>query len=354
MTPVTTTTLSYNVSCPLLKIRTVVTYPGTLGSYYRTLVLPENLSNTSTFKIFLIDYNTTTAVLSTFQLLDIVQQYQDAEIIVTRNLNGTEETILSDFADIEGKVNAYLIQSQQYTVKLKSSNFAERIFGNFNADTSGFKIIRLNDVNLAPSDLPSLVGVQYINNLINESGVVKIILSYNDTNDVQVVANGTFYVLNKTNNVLLSSSSSTARSALFTYNTAPNNDYIAGINVTPIAGVTAPGMPDPVIKTFTTWLSGADIKAALKFDNPDTLNWIIFLVGCTLALAFTAMTAYIGTIIVAAFLFLTSMPIGPQQVSWIDYPAAAHPMIIATFFGLIALMQFIMTRLKTLPPERRE
>lgn len=114
--------------------------------YYRTFILtPEQSLN---YSIYLIDLYTTTAIINSFQLDDLLDEYENPSIYVKKIINDKQTQITADFIDIENKVAAYLIQNHEYSLEVHSDNLPVRIMGPYAANFEGEKTLSLYDITL--------------------------------------------------------------------------------------------------------------------------------------------------------------------------------------------------------------
>lgn len=139
------------ISCPYEKFKFVLDYDSAvsetgLTSYYRTLLIPyADVFNVS---VFLIDLATTTEIFNSLIVDDLLNEYDNPKIVVTKRIGTIEEQITGDFVDIENKIGAYLVSSHEYNVYVHSDNNPIRFMGPYSADLTGEKVLRLYDINI--------------------------------------------------------------------------------------------------------------------------------------------------------------------------------------------------------------
>lgn len=186
VTVINSTTPSLPITCDYQRFRFVIEYPAV--TYYRTFILqPDALMNVD---IYLIDLTTTQSVESSFVIDDLFDRYQTTSVWVYK-LIGTELVqITADYADIEDKVLAFLIQYDEYMFEVHSTNLATKTLGNFIADSSGDRVLRLYDIStreLKPTTFYS--GVTYTHGKVQVKNDTMAVLYYSDS------LNGTTSVL---------------------------------------------------------------------------------------------------------------------------------------------------------------
>jgi hypothetical protein len=250
--------------------------------------------------IWLIDLRTTDVILNTLQIFDLMQDYINPRVTVTKTINGNEEIITEDFADVEGKINAYLMAGAQYNIKIYSDNKPVRVVGRYYADIAGIKYLRLFDV--VGVDLTtqySPMNVTYSTNLVNATGTLMVWSQY----EGPFVTNVIWSVYNNTiTGGLLTTSTITNTSAVFTYSVPANitntttTDYFIRLNIT----VNCTGAPQacssPIIYDRTLSVS-SKVPMPATFDKPYTLKWIIFIFLLIIALSLNFKTANIGSLL---------------------------------------------------------
>ena len=331
--------------CVFDRYRVLAEYGNTTLNYYRTHLLNSTILNND-FTTYMIDPITTNYIVSVLQLLDVAAQYKNARVVVSRNLNGSEVQITGDYADIEGKITAYLIQYAQYNIRVISDNNGDRVIGNYYADVSGNKIVKLTDVQIAGnigSFSANYVPFAYI---INNSGTYVLYAGHNATQGFMNSDTITIHECNISGRILAQATSSDD-SFIFSYTignytnlTADKCAFFPEFNSSTTAGYnTIVSMLEPKL------ILGLQIGfQKMKFGYPDTGNWIAFILIMVVALTFTISTGYIGSFIVAALIML---------LSWsniITYPAALNysygSWTVPAFFLVMAILQLVMSTIK--------
>ena len=133
------------ITCNYTKFRFTLEYE--LVSYYRTYILPQaNLFNNT--NIYLIDKLNTQDVFNAIIIDDLLSDYDDVSIYVTKNIEDSAVQITADNVDIENKIGTYLIENHEYFITITSSNQPTRNMGLYIATQTGDKIIRLYDVEI--------------------------------------------------------------------------------------------------------------------------------------------------------------------------------------------------------------
>lgn len=288
--------LPFTISCGFQKIRFLVDYP--TEAYYRVIVISPTINQTN-FNVWLVDLNNSKVVFNTFQGYDLFDEYVNPKIAIYRLINVTEELITGDFVDIEGKITAFLLLNEEYTIKVFSDNQPDRIIGRYNADDSGVKYLRLFDVSLSATPSGFSPDVYYYAYLVNESGSYNIKVAYNDTTGNNIYG-GTLEIRNMTiDGNLLFSSSSNNTEAIFTYPTlnGVNDDNVYYINLT-LLRVTGEKVP------FIKALQDAIAVNLPEFENPWTIKWLVYIIILIVGFSMTIRTAMIGNILILALLLI--------------------------------------------------
>jgi hypothetical protein len=172
--------LSLNITEAVSTIRFLEYYttPSVITIYRTYLpILGFNINNLES-NVWLVDLRTTDVVLNTLQLFDLMQDYENPRVLLTKVINGTEQVITGDYADVEGKISAYLMMGGQYNVKVYSDNKPVRVIGKYYADSAGVKYLRLFDVVLTDQSVVP-TEVSYSTYLINLSGTPTIYSQFN-------------------------------------------------------------------------------------------------------------------------------------------------------------------------------
>lgn len=191
ITDLTTTSPIIPILCDYIKFKFVVDYSlSGYEKYYRTFILEPN--DAFEVNIFLIDMLTTGYVYNSFILDDLLNDYDNPSVYINKNIESSIEQITANYIDIEGKVGAYLIQNDEYIVELHSDNNPTRVMGDYSADASGDKNLRLYDLSL------NVDSTSYYQD-VNKSMYIQY---RNNSGNIEYWAIGTFGdQLNITNNV---------------------------------------------------------------------------------------------------------------------------------------------------------
>jgi hypothetical protein len=299
-------------SCNYNKARFILNYGQTSLSYYRTLLWNASDFNNTNKKIWLLNPFDSTIVYTVFQAYDLLSDYDNVRIVITRNINGTEYDITGDFVDIEGKVTAYLLFNAQYNVKVISDNKGTRSMGPYYADSSGTKIVRLFDIDLVPNYGSSTGAIGYIY-MTNESTSpsYRVRAWYGQSNGTSyqtaTTTNGatlTVRLRNATGDVLYSGSVS-GQTGSFSF-TVPTNTT----NATMWATLSVIGANGDTVMSAQRAVSTAEIQAPAILDglfaSKWTPSWIVFIIIMAVAYAFTIRTSSFGSIVVAGLFGLAA------------------------------------------------
>lgn len=141
-------TANITIACTFTKLKFVVTQ-GT-STYYRTMKF-ESGGSLANLSVYLINTITTDYIYNSFQLDDIFGSFANPSIWIYKTLPSGKTLIHSDDIDAEGKVAAYLISNDEYSIEIKSSNNPIQVMGAYSADLSGIKLLKLYQVGINPS-----------------------------------------------------------------------------------------------------------------------------------------------------------------------------------------------------------
>jgi len=213
------TTQNVTITCEYTKFRFSVDYNE--ENYFRSLILPQSEANN--FSVYLLDLNTTNVIFNSFVLNDLLGVYQNVSMYIKKAINDEIVQIHADFADVENKVGAYLIESNQYFIEIHSVNQPTFNFGSYNADTSGEIILTLFNIGTksSPTGWNSDVSMNtYLDNETTEDTL--IVATYSDTGNNTNSVNFTVYK-NRINSSVLYSSTSFDSDITFNFNAS---DYL--------------------------------------------------------------------------------------------------------------------------------
>jgi hypothetical protein len=295
---INTTNYSYIVPCEIEKIRFVVNYP--TDTYYRTLLpLAFNVSN-ATQRVWLINLDTSTSIFNTFQLYTLIDRYTNPKLYLTKNINGTNYYITSDFFNVETKVGTYLLYGEQYHVIIEADEFESRDLGFYTADSTGDKLINLFELKLESQPTDSQLNTSWWIEKDNTTGVNRVKVSYKayDTTNAEVkIYNDSI------NGDILYSSSLTTDTGVFYY--APTAEYsnktlYVTLNVTKGDGksVYFQNTYGNRVGTFLLDIIG------LGYVDRDWFAMMLIIMLSCIALIFSFGTASVGGLVFVAFAWL--------------------------------------------------
>jgi hypothetical protein len=156
---ITSNTTAIPVTCDYTKFRFVLDW-GTTTSYYRTFILsPDDISYQ--VKVYLIDLNTATGIENQFILDDLLNKYSIPSLYIYKVIGNATYQITADYADIENKVTAFLIQNNEYIIEIHSTTQPTLVLGKYTASAAGARVISLYDIVIPTSTSGFLVNVQY-------------------------------------------------------------------------------------------------------------------------------------------------------------------------------------------------
>lgn len=320
-------TANLPITCNYNKFKFVLEYPAT--SYYRTLIYPSSLFVNQSFNItvYLIDLRTTTAVVNTLIVDDLLQQYDNPSIYVKKIIDDKTVLITSDYIDIENKVTAYLVLNHEYIIEIWSDNNPIRVVGPYSADNAGNKIIRVYDISLEsnPSGLVNDVYHTIVNQTIN--GTKYIIAEYTDLNNETTSV--TFNVFrDQYNTTLLYTDTVAGNSNIqFMYNYSLWENY----TLYPEIIYNYPGRnPINVVKQINSQGFRIDLPI-MQYVTEDFMGWFLTIVLSVLAIMATAKTANVMTMILLGFSALFIV------FGW--YPLAWGVWAVIMFIALLAMFK---------------
>lgn len=283
-----------NITCPYQKIKFYVYYPG--DSYYRTYPYTSAVIGVSNnnFRVWLLNLNTTDVIFNTFQTYDLFKEYQNVKILIYKIIGTTSYLITGDAIDIEGKIGAYLIRNNEYVVKILSSNKPEKDMGSYYSDISGQSAIRLFELSLTPESTSYFDQVTAYSYLVNETGNLIIRAAVNDTGDN--IVNSTLTVRqNSRSGAIICQFSSVSKNVEYSCDVPDiaTNTYYASIDVTTTGDTTE--------HLFEKLMKGSElIPMPMTFANPETMQWILFLVLLTVGFTLTITTSAVGGLFIVA------------------------------------------------------
>lgn len=285
-TVITAVNTTLPIDCDYIKFKFVLDYGAT--TYSRSLILEPN--DALDFNVFLIDLTTTEGLLNTFKIDDLLSEYDNPRLYINKVINDVTEQITADFADIENKVAAFLIETNEYIVELHSDNKPIRILGPYSANTAGELTVHLYTVGLNASSSGFSAKVTLPQGLqsFNESGEIKTyaVAVYNDPENQTNSVTYTLYANSFGGTVLYTSTVSPVTTTLeFMTNVTEylnNTALIGSWTVNHAQG------------TFTSSKTINDLtEVAIDLFNylgTDTMNWIIILLLGSISIVATIKT----------------------------------------------------------------
>jgi hypothetical protein len=289
---------SYLFPCEFDKIRYVVNYP--VDTYYRTFLSDTfNLSSDST-TIWLINLDTSTSIFNTFQLYTLVDKYINPKLYFTKNINGTDYTITSDYFNVETKVGTYLLYGEQYKIIIVADDLESRDLGFYTADSTGDKIINLFTLTLESQPTDSQLNNSWWVEQENTSGTNRIRVAYESYKATN--ANLKIYD-NNISGLLLYSSTLTTDTGVFYYSPPTSYDnatLYTTLNITKEDGQTIFFQKSLGTKVGEFLL---DI-IGLGYVDREWFTMMLLVLLSVIALIFNFGTASVGGLIFVAFAWL--------------------------------------------------
>ena len=178
-TTLTNNVQTVGVDCAYEKFKFMLTY-GDSG-YYRTYITaPEDAFNQS---IYLIDIGDTAYIYSSFIIDDLLGDFNNPRILISKLIEDDRVQITGDYTDIEGKIGAFLIENHEYIIEIHSDNQPILELGGYSADVGGDKTLRLYDITLAANDLGGFHQAVTTYLAISEDGT-SVVGSYVDADNL--------------------------------------------------------------------------------------------------------------------------------------------------------------------------
>jgi hypothetical protein len=301
------------VDCDYTKLRFIPQYGAV--SYARTFILPwEEVTAGGNTTIYLVNLDTTDYVEVSFKLDDLLRDYDNPRVYITKIINDTSEQMHADYTDIENKVVATLIQYHEYTISVYSDNNPVYTLGTYNADQSGDKILSLYEIAITPTagtafyNDVSLTAYQY-----NVTDTTYVAFRYNDSANLTSQVRVTYYETDESGSVILDAIYNNTPGILVTQNVTSQFD--AGIPVLVKSTMIAThGSTHTYGRLFFAENSSHlaivdDFKAT--FDTPEQarnlLNWVVIVLLTGLSLLASIKTANWMPFFVAGIALLLSI-----------------------------------------------
>jgi hypothetical protein len=169
---VNSTNFTTTISCPYLSFQFLLSYGTT--SYYRSFILDPSVTND--YPIYLIDQLTTAYLFNGLVADDLLNKYIRPRIFVLKTIGNRTVQITADFADIEQKIGAFLIENHKYIIQILSDNLPIYTIGDYAADLSGTKNIRLYQVGLydpASGGNETILGNFFVLNSTQDNSTIR-------------------------------------------------------------------------------------------------------------------------------------------------------------------------------------
>jgi len=314
------TSTSIPINCEYEKFKFVLDYGVT--SYYRTFILePDEAFNVS---VYLIDGITTQYLYNSLILDDLLSTYDNPSIYVKKIIGNETVQITADFVDVENKIGAYLIESNEYIIELHSDNYPTRILGTYSADLAGPKTLRLYEIGITPEPSSYINSVSHSVGLENRTTDTFAVAVYNDS-------------LNQTNSVTWTIYENTYGGPVLHTLTTTEPNFIMEFNMTPHMNKTTVSILE-INHQQGTYDSGRILHefseivlGILEYISQDFLNWFftiligVFAIMATIRTANAVSMAMVG--LSALFVIF-----GWYKLSW-------GILALAIIFSLLALLK---------------
>lgn len=304
-TIINSSTQNLPIVCDYDKFKFVLTY-GT-ESYYRTFIYEEpEIFNVS---VYLIDLTTTQSIYNSFIIDDLLSEYDNPSLYVKKIIGDKTVIITADYADVENKIGAYLIQNHEYIIEVDSDNNPIRLMGTYSADSPGDKNVRLYDVTIAPEPSGFSNAVSSVLSMQNISDTPFIVGSYEDKSNLTDSVTFTIYEGTVGGTVLLSTTYYNVSSIDLTFNVSEysNSTLIGTISIDYNGQNYEYGK---ILHSVTEILLGIN-----QYLSGSFLNWFFTLLLGVLALMATIRSANIMSIVLVAMASLFTL-FGWFGISW--------------------------------------
>jgi len=291
LTTITNETTLILFDCDFEKFKIILDFGDAV--YYRTFLY--DITELENLSIYLIDLTTTQALYNSFSIDDIIGIYDNPSIYIKKRIDDKIEIITADYTDIENKIGAYLIENNEYIVEVHSDNQPLLILGTYSADSTGEKVLTLNEVTIVPgNNLNFENNVYWYAGIYNISNTTYVRGRYIDLGNLTTSV--TFYVwLDEFNGTILYVSPIVDSYDIeWLWNASAHNES------TLVAGfyISHPELSNHwvgrVVQVYQTISLGIE-----QYLNSYTLNWFFTLLLGTIALMATIRTAnYVSMLLV--------------------------------------------------------
>lgn len=306
---ITTTTYTTGVGCDSFDLIKASVRQNT-QNYYRTLALPPGAGTSPELDWYLVNLNNK-SVVQVILVLDDTTGYRwsGSTVSLQRPVNSTSgATIIEQDFDVDNKVYLYLMQDQQYTVRITNA-YGEVWSGEFIADSAIEKTITLPGIGFGADNYwETDLSLNYT--FSSEEGVLNA--RFRDLGGYTNYAN--FSIINISDgNVIVSASLITdfTEHAYFNY-TNPlgiygNNSYatIFWFNHSVLGWQTER-------RVFGDYSGGVSPGAFLS-DWEDITKWFVFLFSILIILSFGSKDSHIGLGIILVMLVVF------KYMGWLDW-----------------------------------
>lgn len=299
-------TFTIPIDCDVYKLKFTLEY-GT-DTYFRTI--KPATDPTEKFRVYLMDLTHTQAVKTVFNLIDILNEYDNVALNIKKNINGTVYGITWDKVDATGKVVAYLIENDEYILEVESSDNPTKSLGYYVAQT------QLGDVVLTLFQIAFSVDktVNYGNILFSsyiDENTENLVVKYQDLTNTTTKTELTIKKDGKYGTTIYTDAQLGVDSGEFIWDRAgyENDSYYVEVNLYNDNGVT----------TYTDIIDGNGEIGFGFIDFTLDMNWIIVIFLGFLSLTLTVSTASTGALVVsvigAMFMFFGWFSISVSMIS---------------------------------------
>ena len=303
---ITSNTFDLPIDCDVYKLKFTLEY-GT-DTYFRTI--KPATDPTEKFRIYLMDLTHTQVVKTVFNLIDILNEYDDVALDIKKNINGTVYGITWDEVDATGKVVAYLIENDEYILEVESSDNPTKSLGYYIAQTQvGDVVLTLFQIAFSTDNTVNYGNILFSSYI--DDNTSNLVVKYQDLTkttskvDLVVKKNG------KYGEIIYTDTQVDTDSGEFVWDRAGyiNDSYYITVELHNDNGIT----------TYTNLIDGNGEIGFGFIDFTLDMDWVIVIFLGFLSLTLTISTASTGALVVsvvgAMFMFFGWFSISTVMIS---------------------------------------
>lgn len=283
------------------RVRLTLFYPGG-ATYYRTLFMNGSSAALVNITFYAVE-SAASVIQETLSVVDILSSYKNVSLWVSRQIGGVWTDITADNIDAAGRTTAYLMQSAEYRITVKSSTQPDRILGTITPTAPESIIFRLFDIDLTPTASGMSNDVSYTTGIYNVSGPWHLYayLRYSDAN--QSTTNTTWSLYNGTTLLYNVTTTSQNYSATYLIDSYANDTLRSVLTINRNGEVF---VYEPTINWFMFVDRALPLLAYIPEANTN-VGWFLLLLMGGIALLFGIGTGTLGAAVVAAIGIVLSL-----------------------------------------------